>query len=249
MDIRILSIGTLSANPLWNEQTPIRTGHSTTTLIQTNDPKSPAKIIVDPGLPPQMVQARLAERANLTPDQITHVFLTSFNPENRRALELFENAQWLISPTERESVGIPLAQSLAQLAQSKQAAQESGQELPEDEQLLLDHLTKDIQLLQRIQPAADTITTSVDLFPLPGVSPGTCGLLISEPTTTTLICGDAIPTIEHLKAGQVLKGADRKSAQTSFQEALEIADTLILGRDNITQNFTAPTHQLAPQKH
>jgi len=245
MDIRILSIGTLSANPLWNERSPVRTGHATTTLIQTDSSAGNAKIIVDPGLPPQMVAARLSERANLTPQDITHVFLTSFNPENRRALELFENATWLISPAERESVGIPLAQSLAQLAQSKQDADAEGRDLPEDEQLLLDMLTKDIQLLQRTQPAEDTITKSVDLFPLPGVSPGTCGLLISEPTTTTLICGDAIPTIEHLKAGQVLEGTDRKAAQASFSEALEIADTIICGRDNITQNFTANT----PQKH
>ena len=230
MDIRILSIGTLSAHPLWNERTPVRTGHATTVLIQSGD----AKIIVDPGLPPQAVKARLSERANLTPDQITHVFLTSFNPENRRALELFAQADWLISPTERETVGIPLAQSLAQLAQSKQQADEAGDQLPEDEQILMDILTKDIQILSKIQPAQDTIAKAIDLFPLPGVSQGTCGLLISEPTTTTLICGDAIPTIEHLQAGQVLEGADRKTAQASYQEAIEIADFLVLGRDNIT---------------
>ncbi|MEQ9208194.1 MAG: MBL fold metallo-hydrolase [Phycisphaerales bacterium] len=230
MDIRILSIGTLSAHPLWNERSPVRTGHSTTTLIQSGD----AKIIVDPGLPPQAVEARLAERANLTPKDITHVFLTSFNPENRRALELFPQADWLISPTERETVGIPLAQSLAQLAQSKQQADEAGDQLPEDEQILMGILTKDIQLLSKIKPAKDTIAKAIDLFPLPGVSQGTCGLLISEPTTTTLICGDAIPTIEHLHAGQVLEGADRKTAQASYQEAIEIADFLVLGRDNIT---------------
>jgi glyoxylase-like metal-dependent hydrolase (beta-lactamase superfamily II) len=230
MDIRILSIGTLSAHPLWNERSPVRTGHSTTTLIQSGD----AKIIVDPGLPPQAVEARLAERANLTPKDITHVFLTSFNPENRRALELFSQADWLISPTERETVGIPLAQSLAQLAQSKQQADDAGDQLPEDEQILMDILTKDIQILSKIKPAQDTIAKAIDLFPLPGVSQGTCGLLISEPTTTTLICGDAIPTIEHLQAGQVLEGADRKTAQASYQEAIEIADFLVLGRDNIT---------------
>ncbi|MBO6513035.1 MAG: MBL fold metallo-hydrolase [Phycisphaerales bacterium] len=239
MDIRILSIGTLSAHPLWNERTPVRTGHATTTLIQTGD----SKIIVDPGLPPQAVQARLSERAGLTPQDITHVFLTSFNPENRRAIELFDQATWLISPTERETVGIPLAQSLAQLAQSKQDADDRGDELPEDEQLLMDMLTKDIQILQRIQPAEDTIVKSVDLFPLPGVSQGTCGLLISQPTTTTLICGDALPTIEHLQAGQILEGADRETAQASFQEAIEIADILIPGRDNITQNLLNASKQ------
>lgn len=239
MDIRILSIGTLSAHPLWNERSPVRTGHTTTTLIQTDE----AKIIVDPGLPPQAIAARLSERAGLTPDQITHVFLTSFNPEARRAIELFDNATWLISPTERETVGIPIAQSLAQLAHSKQDADDRGEELPEDEQLLMEMLTRDIQLLQRIQPAEDTIVKSVDLFPLPGVSPGTCGLLISQPTTTTLICGDALPTIEHIKAGQVLEGADRKAAQASFQEAIEIADILIPGRDNITPNLLTATPQ------
>ncbi|MGJ8636920.1 MAG: MBL fold metallo-hydrolase [Phycisphaerales bacterium] len=239
MDIRILSIGTLSAHPLWNERSPVRTGHTTTTLIQTDD----AKIIVDPGLPAQAIQARLSERAGLTPQDITHVFLTSFNPEARRAIELFDKAHWLISPTERETVGIPIAQSLAQLAHSKQEADDRGDELPEDEQLLMDMLTKDIQLLQRIQPAEDTIVKSVDLFPLPGVSQGTCGLLISQPTTTTLICGDALPTVEHLQAGQVLEGADRKAAQASFQEAIEIADILIPGRDNITPNLLNASRQ------
>ena len=107
----------------------------------------------------------------------------------------------------------------------------------------MDVLTKDIKLLQRIKPAKDTIATSVDLFPLPGVSPGTCGLLISQPTSTTLICGDAIPTIEHLQAGQVLPGADRKIAHESFQEAIEIADFLILGRDNSTPNLMNKTRQ------
>ena len=238
MDIRILSIGTLSVNPLWNERSPTRTGHATTTLIQQGD----TKIIVNPGLPAQMIAARLSERAGLTPDDITHVFLTSFHPENRRGLAAFPKAQWLISPTERETVGVPLAQTLAQLAQSKQDHQHQGTEFPEDEQLLMDQLMIDIELLSKVQPAPDSLAQGIDLFPLPGVSAGTCGLLISEPTTTTLICGDAIPTVEHLHAGRVLEGADRKQATASFQEAIEIADTLILGRDNLVQ--TTPTmHQ------
>ena len=249
MDIRIISIGTLAINPLWDERATTRTGHATTTLIQTSDKTGGINIIVDPGLPAQMVGARLTERSGLAPESITHVFLTSFHPETRRGLNAFPNAQWLISPTEREAVGVPLAQTLAQLAQSKNEHESAGTEFPEDEQLLMDQLIADIELLSKIQPAPDSIAKGVDLFPLPGVSPGTCGLLISEPTTTTLITGDAIPTIEHLKAGQVLEGADRKAAHASFQEALEIADTLILGRDNITQNFALPTNQMAPQKH
>ncbi|MBL4697727.1 MAG: MBL fold metallo-hydrolase [Phycisphaerales bacterium] len=235
MDIRILSIGTLAAHPLWEERHPVRTGHSTTTLIQAGD----AKIIVDPGLPATMLNARLGERAGITPDQITHVFLTSFHPECRRGIELFDKAQWLISEKERESVGIPIAQSLASLAQAKSIAQQSGEDFEEDQEAMFAILQQDVAVLSRCQPASDLIIDEVDLFPLPGFSIGMCGLLLCEPTRTTLVCGDALPTVEHLDQGKVLPTcADRKLAQESFKEAIEIADVLILGRDNMVMNPT-----------
>ena len=34
---RIISIGTLAANPLWHETAEVRTGHATTTLISTGE--------------------------------------------------------------------------------------------------------------------------------------------------------------------------------------------------------------------
>ena len=235
MDIRVLSIGALSAHPLWDERHPIRTGHSTTTLIQTGD----AKIIVDPGLPAPALKARLGERAWLTPDQITHVFLTSFNPECRRGIGLFDKAQWLISEKERESVGIPIAQSLARLAEMKEHADRTGEEFDESQQAVFEILQRDVAELSRCTPSPDSIVSEVDLFPLPGFSMGMCGLLISEPTRTTLICGDALPTVEHLDQGKVLPTcADRSIAQESFKEAIEIADVLICGRDNMMINPT-----------
>ncbi len=233
MDIRILSIGTLAAHPLWDERHPVRSGHATTTLIQSGD----AKIIVDPGLPPQVIQARLSERAGLNADQITHVFLTSFHPECRGGIELFPNAKWLIHGKERESVGIPIAQSLARLAETKGLAEQAGEEFEDDQQAMFEILQRDVAVLSRCEAAPDTIVDEVDLFPLPGFSQGLCGLLISEPTRTTLVCGDALPTIEHLNEGKVLPTcADRKQAQESFKEAIEIADVLICGRDNAIIN-------------
>lgn len=235
MNIRVLSIGTLSAHPLWEERNPVRTGHSTTTLIQTDD----KKIIVDPGLPAPALKARLGERAGITPDQITHIFLTSFNPECRRGIELFDQAQWLIYEKERESVGVPIAQSLARLAETHELAQQAGEELEESQRIMFEILQRDVAELSRCIPAPDSIADGVDLFPLPGFSMGLCGLLISEPTITTLICGDAIPTTEHIEQGKVLPTcADRNMAQESFKEAIEIADVLILGRDNMVVNPT-----------
>ncbi|MBK7403409.1 MAG: hypothetical protein IPJ41_01935 [Phycisphaerales bacterium] len=52
-----------------------------------------------------------------------------------------------------------------------------------------------------------------------------------------MICGDAIPTVEHYAQGQVPKQCfDAKQAMESFKEAVEIADVLVLGRDNLVFN-------------
>jgi hypothetical protein len=60
------------------------------------------------------------------------------------------------------------------------------------------------------------------------------GLLLPGVGATTLIAGDAIPTAEHLSAGQVFTPCfDLEAARESFQEAIEIADWVVCGRDNI----------------
>ena len=235
MDTRIISIGTLSTNHLWGEREPKRTGHATTTLIRAGK----ASILVDPGLPAPALKARLAERVNLDPRDITHVFLTTFAPECRRAIELFDQAEWLISEAERESVGVPLAQSLQRLAQTKEDLDSAGEEMDEDQRTMLDIVRRDVALLSRCHAAPDSVAPGVDLFPLPGVTQGLCGLLVSEPTRTVLVCGDAVPTQDHLEQGKVLGTCwNREKAQESFHEAVEIADLLVLGRDNAVMNPT-----------
>lgn len=220
IDYRVISIGCLDAHPLWDERSPMRSGHSTTTLVRSGD----AAILIDPGLPATIIEARLAERANLKPSDITHVFLTSFRPDVRRGLELFDDARWLISEAEREGMGVPLASQLARAIDSKEIE-------------LRHALERDVALLKRCRSAPDTLAPGVSLFPLPGVTPGMCGLLLSQPTTTVLICGDAIPTLEHLEQGKTVRwAADIDQARASFTEAIEIADVLILGRDNLVLN-------------
>lgn len=227
MDCRVISIGALDAHPLWDERSPVRTGHATTTLIRAGD----AVILVDPALPGPILAQRLAERANVTADEVTHVFLTSFRPDVRRGLSLFDEAAWHISGDEREAVGVPMAQALAR-------ADAEG-ETDEDAAQVAETLRGDISLLQRCSPAPDTLAPGVDLFPLPGVTPGLSGLLLPGARHTMLICGDAIPTIEHLDGGIVPRWAvDGAKAKESFADAIEIADLLILGRDNLVVNPT-----------
>ncbi len=223
LSIRVISLGALDAHPLRGESRPVRTGHATTTLILSGD----NAVLVDPGLPPAALEQRLGERVGMIPSQITHVFLTSFKPDTCRGILLFDNAQWLIAEAEREAVGVPLAQTAKAIALE-------GDEI---DGRLRAELEMQINVLQRCRPAEDRIVPGLDLFPLPGVTPGLCGLLMTEANQTTLICGDAIPTLEHLERGEVpAHSASVEKAKESFAEAVEIADVLVLGRDNMLTN-------------
>ncbi len=225
--VRVLSMGALDHHPLRGETRPVRTGHATITLIVSGD----NAVLVDPGLPPAALEQRLDERAGMIPSQITHVFLTSFKPDTCRGILLFDNARWLISQAEREAVGVPLAQT------AKALAAEDGLGGEDLDPRLRQELEMQLSVLQRCKPAEDRVVPGVDLFPLPGVTPGLCGLLIPQATQTTLICGDAIPTLEHLERGEVpAHSASVEQAKASFAEAVEIADVLVLGRDNMLAN-------------
>ena len=220
LEYTVISIGQMSANPLWNERTDVRPGHATTTLVRSED----AVILVDPSLPGEFLVPRLADRANLKPDQVTHVFLTCYHPEMRRGIEAFDSASWLISERERETVGVGVIEKL-----------EEAQE--HDDQDLVQVLMAEIEMLRRTSAAPDSIAEGVDLFPLPGGTPGLTGLLLTPASMSLLVTGDAIPTAGHLQQGKVLPHcADLEKAKESFGEAVEIADAMVLGRDNLVLN-------------
>jgi glyoxylase-like metal-dependent hydrolase (beta-lactamase superfamily II) len=229
MDHRIISIGALESHPFWGpggrgEAGVVRSGHSTCTLVRSVSEGVPRLILVDPGVPGPVIRARLHERAGLRPEDVTHVFLTCFRPETLRGIEVFDHAVWWISGGEREGVGVPLVTALRRA-------------MDEGESELVEALQRDVAMLQRCEAAPDTLADRVDLFPMPGVTPGMCGLLLEDPRHTTLICGDAVLSEEHLERGQVAPwSADVKRAKESFAEAVEIADLLVPGRDNVMVN-------------
>jgi glyoxylase-like metal-dependent hydrolase (beta-lactamase superfamily II) len=216
--VDIISIGTLSRNRLWNETEALRTPHATTTLIRTGK----RTILVDPGLPPQALSARLCERTGLAPSAIDTVFLTNFRPAHRAGLPLFPHAKMLIHELEQQAN----RQHLERLVQDAP---------PEDIDRKI--LRQELGLLNSLTPADDKVADLLDLFPLPGYTPGACGLLIKFPTSTILLAGDAVPTQDHFLAGQVLPDAyDIEQAQESMREVYEIADLIIPGHDNLFVN-------------
>jgi glyoxylase-like metal-dependent hydrolase (beta-lactamase superfamily II) len=173
-------------------------------------------------LPAAALQARLYERTGLRPEQVDTVFLTNFRPAHRAGLGLFPQAKMFIHEVEQQAV----RQHLERLIE--QAPEEDV-----DRKLL----RQELELLNRLTPAEDKVAESLDLFPLPGYTPGTCGLLIKLPTTTVMLAGDAVPTQDHFLAGQVLPDAyDIEQAQESMREVYEIADLIIPGHDNVFLN-------------
>lgn len=222
MQYHIVSIGAMERNPLWNEREPVRTGHATTTLIVAAD----KRILVDPGLPPQVLEARLNERVNMRPADITDIFLTSFRRETTRGIRAFDHATWWVNEAEREGVGVALISELAR-------ASDAG------EQELVAALEQDVAVLRECKAAPDVLAEGVDLFPLPGVSPGLCGLILAMPRFTLVIAGDAIPMGAYLERGEVPNyAADVDKARESFADVVEVADLVIPGRDHMVVNPT-----------
>jgi len=214
----VISIGTLSRNLLWQEAQPVRTPHATTSLIRTGK----RHILVDPGLPPQAIGARLFERTGLRPEQIDTVFLTTFRPAHRAGLALFSRAKVLIHEREKEMTAAHLETHIDQAPR-------------DDEEREL--LVRELKLLNSLHIAEDKLAEQVDLFPLLGYTPGTCGLLVAAPTYTALVAGDAVPTLDHFLAGQVLPDAyDLAAASESMREVYEIADLIVPGHDNLFTN-------------
>ncbi len=216
--VDVISIGTLSRNRLWNESQPVRTAHSTTTLIRTDK----RNILIDPGLPAPALAARLFERTGLQPAAIDTIFLTNFRPAHRAGLALFSHAKRFIHEIEQQSMAQHLRSILDQAP-------------PED----LDRkiFQQELTLLESLSNPEDHLAPGVDLFPLFGYTPGTCGLIVAAPTHTILITGDAVPTQDHFLAGQLLPDThDIPTATESLREVYEIADLIIPGHDNLFPN-------------
>ena len=216
--IDIISIGTLSRNRLWNETSAVRTPHATTILIRAGK----RTVLIDPGLPAQAIGARLYERTGLKPENIDTIFLTNSRPAHRGGLSAFTKAKVLIHEIEQQSARNHLQMLI--------------DDAPEED---IDRaaMEKELQLINSFKIADDKIADHIDLFPLFGYTAGTCGLLVTSPLSSTLIAGDAVPTLDHFLAGQVLPDSfDIKGAQESMAEVYEIADLIVPGHDNVFVN-------------
>ena len=217
VEYRVISIGTLSHNRLWGEGASVRTAHATSTLVEADD----RRILVDPSLPATALNARFNERTGKTLADVTDVFCTTLRPVHRRALDALGHARLWASEAEIEAYGRFL-----------RSLQESAERLDAEN---VEMVGREMEIVEKFQPAPDKFTEQVHLFPLPGPSEGGAGLLLTPATLTIVIAGDAALSREHIERGQVWEGsADSETAMESLQDILEIADVIIPGHDNVT---------------
>lgn len=223
----IVSIGALSRNRFWNETEPRRVAHSTTTLICDEN----TTILVDPGLPEQLLVQRLDERTGLSPEQIDIVFLTNFRPAHRRALALFGRAEWMMHEPEIEAVSEHLTRLSASL-EDEDSLENAPQDGGGQEMEAVIHQER--ALLGRIVTAREKITRRAHLYPCLGATPGSAGLLLAEMGRTVIVAGDAVISRDYFEAGRVFEQAyDVEAAQTSLCDIMEIADVIVPAHDNL----------------
>jgi len=219
VEFRIISIGTLSRNVFWSETEAVRTPHATTTLVTSGD----QKILVDPSLPGPVLNARLYERAGIRNADVTAVFLTTFRPVHRAALAAFDQAKWYLHGREKEHAK-KLLDQLRRRSRPEPNIEDDARRIIEEE----------LELLNRCQSAPEKLADQVELFPSPGVSPGSSGLLLTPPVGAVVIAGDAVINTEYLEHGRVWDDSfDLKQAQESLRDILEVADVIVPGHDNL----------------
>lgn len=217
--VSVISIGAMACNDLWQEKHPVRTAHSTTTLIAAGE----QRILVDPALPAPALEQRLAERTGLKPSDVTDIFLTCWRPVHRRAIRLFGDARWWMGEAERAA-----ARQMLEVTSGKIGTERDEARARVDE---------DLAILARTSDAPDKLAPGVDLFPLAGFTPGQAGLIVSMADSTTIIAGGAVATREHFLSGKVPPDCyDVNAALASLAEIYEISDIIVPGYDNQFNN-------------
>lgn len=216
----VISIGCMQQNRYLGggeapaaRQADARPSHATVTLLRDDD----ACILVDPSLPGPLLEQLLHDRVGVSPGDVDAVFLTTFRPIHRRGIELFDDADWLIAPPER-------AWALEHLT----AAVEAGGD---------DAAEAELVMAGRLKNAPDQLSSAVSLFPSPGASAGSAALLLTPPTVTIAVAGDAVVHADYFFNGAAWEGAaDVERARESLTEIVEIADLIIPGHDNLLFN-------------
>jgi len=162
-------------------------------------------LLVDPGWPAEVMRSALLYRAGLEPQAVTHVFVTHLDAAHYLGIGLFEKAKWWAYEEE------------IAYADAEWPAEAPGR-----------------KVLRSLKPAPTKFATGVDLYPTFGHTAGHASVLVYSAIQNTIIAGDVVLTRDHFERGDLGEEPwDLAKAKTSFQDVLEIADTIVPGHDNV----------------
>ncbi len=216
VEYSVISIGALSRNRLWGESVAVRSSHATTTAVFDEG----KVILVDPSLPAQALGPVFNERTGKQLADVTDVFCTTLRPVHRRSILALPEANWWAYQDEIDSHRAKLAALLESAERISPA--DAGQ------------IEADLKLLESFRPAPEKFTEQVTVYPMAGASAGSAGLLLTPPTMSIVIAGDAVLTAEHFAMGQVWEGCeDREKALDTLRDVLELAEVIVPGHDNV----------------
>ncbi len=137
-----------------------------------------------PRTPEQEMLGALA-KAGVKPEEIDIVVLTHLHWDHVGAIELFPNAQFIVSDVELKFAMNPPAC----LYVSYEALQLGIQPL----------FLKVMDRIKTVAMKEKEIAEGITVIPLPGHSPGSIGVVVDTDSGPYVIAGDAVPTYENLK--------------------------------------------------
>jgi len=162
-------------------------------------------LLVDPGWPAEVLRPALFYRAGLEPQAVTHVFVTHLDAAHFMGIGLFKAAKWWAYEEE------------IAYADAEWSADGAGR-----------------KVLARLDAAPAKFAAGIDLYPTFGHTAGHASVLVYTATHNTIVAGDVVLTREHFERGDLGEEPwDLAKAKASFQDVVEIADTIVPGHDNI----------------
>jgi glyoxylase-like metal-dependent hydrolase (beta-lactamase superfamily II) len=216
VEYSVVSIGALSRNRLWGESAAVRTSHATTTAVFDEG----KIILVDPSLPVQALGPVFNERTGKQLADVTDVFCTTLRPVHRRSILALPEANWWAHKDEIDAHRAKLAALLD--SAERMDPTDAGQ------------IEADLKLLESFRPAPEKFTEQVTVYPMAGATAGSAGLLLTPPTMSVVIAGDAVLTAGHVALGRVWEGCENlEQAVETLRDVLEFADVIVPGHDNV----------------
>lgn len=223
---KILTIGHLSRNRYWGESDaePYHPVLATTTFICDEA----RKILVDPSEPIEEMAVKLQELCQVKPEDIDVVYSTHFHCDHRVDAEKYTNAVCYMSES-----------ALKDLQKAKERAKRD----PNYADMVAGHH-------EVFRVCKEKLTDAISMYPLPGHTDGTTGLLFESNGKKVVIAGDTVMGVEYFEhANGYWFNENLEETRKSIRKVAMDADVIVPGHgDVILVNAHKPVEEASEKR-